>query len=269
MGDSASDSYRANDNRGGAYRPVTFNWLELLVRTGRVDAGPWGSFTEPRRIDYARNWARSGATVTTLLSRYQHTGLAAQVAPEGVEFAVLWIGANDFHPNSGYRDVYTGTVSGAALQRKIDRMIAYTRTAAETVRNAGTNILILPVADYGYQPAMILRYPDPVKRARVSNAIAAVNAGVQQHFAGQPSVVVVSMAESLSIYAQPLVVDGVTMNCAAQGDHPSYCVLADGHAGTVLNGLLANLIIGKVNAAFGLGIMPLTQLEILQQAGLR
>ena len=61
LGDSVSDEYRADDNRGGAYGPTTLNWMELLVRYRGLDSGPWGTRSAPRRTGYEYNWARSGA----------------------------------------------------------------------------------------------------------------------------------------------------------------------------------------------------------------
>src|SRR5512141_924064 len=89
IGDSTTDSYRAEDNRGGTCcKASTYNYLELLVRTGRVDAGAWAYYGGPRRTDYARNWARSGATSYDVISAGQHTGLAAQARATVVRFAV-------------------------------------------------------------------------------------------------------------------------------------------------------------------------------------
>ena len=49
MGESSSDEFRADDNRGGAYAATTLNWLELLVTHRGLDAGPWGTWGGTRR----------------------------------------------------------------------------------------------------------------------------------------------------------------------------------------------------------------------------
>jgi hypothetical protein len=59
LGDSGSDEYRADDDRGGAYATTTLNWLELLVRHRSFAAGPWGTRPSPRRTGYEYNWALS------------------------------------------------------------------------------------------------------------------------------------------------------------------------------------------------------------------
>jgi hypothetical protein len=59
MGDSGSDEYRADDNRGGAAHR-TLNWVELLVRyRGWMPAD--GATGESRRPGYESSWAMSGA----------------------------------------------------------------------------------------------------------------------------------------------------------------------------------------------------------------
>src|SRR6185295_5345010 len=67
MGDSGSDEYRADDNRGGAYAATTLNWVELLVRFRGLDFGPWATWGEPRRTGYEYNWARSGARAADVI----------------------------------------------------------------------------------------------------------------------------------------------------------------------------------------------------------
>ena len=100
MGDSLTDEY-AEETYDYAR-----NWLEQLTLFRAINTGPTaaeagqpgGTWGEPRRTGYEYNWARSGATSTTLLTDGQHTGLAALVAPEGISHVVLAIGSNDFIP---------------------------------------------------------------------------------------------------------------------------------------------------------------------------
>src|SRR5688572_27219803 len=69
LGDSSTDESQGTDNRGGAYAAGTYNWMELLVLYGKIDAGDWGDWPEPRRTGYEYNWSRSGATVSSLLGQ--------------------------------------------------------------------------------------------------------------------------------------------------------------------------------------------------------
>ena len=63
LGDSNSDEYRADDDRGGQYAAVTFSWVELIAARRGLNLGAWGTWGEPRRTGFKYNWSRSGATV--------------------------------------------------------------------------------------------------------------------------------------------------------------------------------------------------------------
>jgi hypothetical protein len=68
-----------------------------------------------------------------------------------------------------------------------------------------------------------------------------------------------------------LVVGGEHINLMEKGNNPYFATLNDtsGHVGTVVSGLVANLMfVEPLNDAYGLGIAPLTEEEILQNAGI-
>ena len=69
MGDSLTDEYGE-----ATYGLYAQNWLQQLVIHAGLDAGPIGSWGEPRRNFYEYNWARAGANSSTLLSQGQDTG---------------------------------------------------------------------------------------------------------------------------------------------------------------------------------------------------
>src|SRR5688572_10558042 len=120
MGDSNTDEYRADDNRGGFYAATTLNWVEQLVARRRLQFGPWGSWGEPRRTGFKYNWARSGVTAESMIRSAQHLGLAQQVAAGEVGYAIIFVGSNDFHVwNGTYQEIYDGSLSDSQLQAKI------------------------------------------------------------------------------------------------------------------------------------------------------
>ena len=122
MGNSLTDEYLEQPD--GAYAE---NWVEQLVEYAGVDVGPtaaeagqpggtWGS---PRRTGYQYNWARSGDDTSQMLSHGQHTGLAAQIEPEGIGYTVLMIGSNEFRPGGpGMPTTTFTTVSGRSLRSR-------------------------------------------------------------------------------------------------------------------------------------------------------
>jgi lysophospholipase L1-like esterase len=249
LGDSNSDEYRADNNRGGKYAATTLNWMELLVLKRGLNFGPWGDWGEPRRSGYKYNWARSGATVSSMLSSGQHTGLAEQVANGEVSYVLVWIGTNDFHPDNGtYREIYDGTLNDQAVQAKITQLLADLTTAMDTVLAAGdVKIIIVTIADPVISPDTLTTFPDTAGRQRVTDAINEVNLGMQK-LAAERGLLVADAAKFTEVILSHLdekgrlMVGGQQINFLEKGDEPHHMILGDagGHIGTVASGLVAN-----------------------------
>lgn len=278
MGDSNSDEYRANDSRGGDYADTTLNWMEQLAKNRSLNFGQWGDWGEPRRTGYEYNWARTGATAHSLITSGQHTGLAKQVADGKVSHVFLWIGDNDFHLTNGtYKEIYNGDLSDNELQAKIDQAIADIKTAVDTVLEAGpVSMVVVTISDKGLAPQAAFLFPNPAKRARVSKAIQAVNDGIKD-LADTRNVTVVDINSFAEVVLKRinrlglLEVGDQTINVLLQGDEPHHLQLSDksGHAGTVMSGLFANaLFVEPFNDAYRAGIEPLSDEEILSNAGI-
>jgi len=276
LGDSSSDEFRADDNRGGSYSATTLNWAELLVTYRSLNLGAWGVRSEPRRAGYSYNWARSGATAEEVVSGGQADGLAAQVAAGKVSTIVLMVGANDFALwNGTYAEVYDGTLSGESLSAKIRGIVESLRLAVNKVQVAGAaKIFVATLADRGTTPAFLATFPDPLKRQRVTDAIIAVNVGIRQ----MASANLVEVVDLFS-YGQSLLpridasgnldVGGEQISAVTPGDEPHHLVLGDNeHVGTVASGLIANYFIASFAAA-GIDIAPFTDQEMLANAGIK
>lgn len=279
LGDSNSDEYRADDNRGGAYASTTLNWIELLASLRGLDFGAWDTNRgEPRRSGFAYNWARSGATAATMISSGQHLGLAQQVANGDVSNVILYIGVNDFSVGSGqYARIYDGTVSGQALQDKIDGFISDVTEAVDVVLAAGpVRVLPLTVSDPGLDPATMTQFPDANRRQLVTDAIGEVNAGLSDLAASRGLIL-----GDLDVVAQELRaradangfidIGGEPIDLNGRGDEPHNIRLGDsvGHPGTVASGLFANLVvIDAFSREYGLDIVPLAEQELLAAAGI-
>ena len=277
IGDSNSDEYRANDNRGGAYAATTLNWVEQLVLYRGLNFGEWATRSEPRRTGYAYNWARSGATASSLLSSGQHTGIAQQVAAGEVTLVFVYIGANDFL-RARYLEIYDGTVSGAALTNKISGVIGDITTAVDTVLAAGqVEIVVLNLFDFSIDAAgFFAAFPDPVRRQIVTDAVRSVNAGLAA-MAQQRGIAVVDLtAVAADIFSGVdqngfITVGGELIDTVNRGNEPHHVALNDssGHAGTVSSGISANgLFIEPVNNSFGTSLVPFSDQEILNAAGI-
>jgi phospholipase/lecithinase/hemolysin len=277
LGDSNSDEYRANDNRGGGYSDVTFNWVEVLSTVRDLDFGTWGTRGEPRRTGYAYNWARSGARAEELVD--QQSGLAQQVASGQVDFVFLHIGSNDFHPRPGgdYGRIYDGSISNNQLQQKINGVISDILDAVGEVEAAGAKVVVTGVPDAGLVARYHSDYPSATGRQRVTDAIDEINDAIEAEANGNSNV---AFADISAFYAQLvtridsqgyLVVGGERINMAVTGNEPHFLQLDDSsaHLGTVGSGLMANgLFLEPLNAAFQTDIELLSDQDILCIAGI-
>lgn len=275
LGDSSSDEFRADDDRGGSYSATTLNWAELLVRYRAVNLGAWGVRSEPRRAGYSYNWARSAATAAEVVSGGQADGLAAQVAAGDVSTVILMVGANDFAAwNGTYAAVYEGTLSGDSLTAKTSRLVESLRSAVNRIRIAGAKkVFVATLIDRGITPAFLEAFPDPLKRQRVTDAIVAVNVGIRKMDSENLAHVVDLFSYGSSMLPRIdadgyLDVGGERISAVTPGDEPHHLVLGDNeHGGTVASGLIANCFIGSFAAA-GIDIAPFTEREILLNAGI-
>jgi hypothetical protein len=280
LGDSFYDEYQGTDARGGEYRAVTFNLVELLARNRSFHLGAWGDWGEPRRVGYQYNWARSGATSTTMIEMGQHSGLAEHIAAGNVTFVFIGIGSNDFSPYYGdfYERIYNGTMSDDELAQKVAGAIANVTLAVDTVRQAGAQgVAIALFMQWERDPTVPTLYPDAKRRQRVAQAIETVNEGPRV-MAAERGVAVVNQIEYGTTMLLPnldaegyLNVGGERIDFLHHGDEPHHSRLADReHVGTVASGLTANYyLIETLNRSFGQAIPPLSEEEILREAGLR
>ena len=278
LGDSNSDEYRADDNRGGSYASVTFSWVELIAAQRGVNLGAWGTWGEPRRTGFKYNWARSGSTVHDAIAAGQHTGLAEQVASGEVSHVIIWIGTNDFATwNGTYQEIYDGRLSGKALQAKLDGITADLALAVDTIENAGkAKVLLVTIAQRAISPDVISQFPDAAKRRRVSDAIQTTNAQLSAMASARGVAVVDSNGLMQALLQRvdktgQLHIGTVQINVFGQGSDPHNGQLDSdvGHPGTILSGLIANeMFIRPFDKQFGAGILPLSDDEILHSAGL-
>lgn len=279
IGDSNSDEYRADDDRGGSYASVTLSWNEQLEKIKGFDLGEWGCRPEPRRCGYANNWARSGANATGYISAGQHTGLAAQVASGAVTHVLIQASENDFNTwNGTYAEVYNGTLSGTQLQQKINNILQSYRTAVTTVQSAGNpQIVISTLGDKAIDPSIVASFPDPAKRQRVANAVASINQGIKA-LAQEKDIGVFDVDQftqtdlltRLNTQNYTIRVGNRDIIMLSRSNNPLHLQLDDsvGHPGTVGSGLFANAIMKAFNSKYGNNWELFSDQRILETAGL-
>ncbi len=277
IGDSQSDEYRADDNRGVNYPTSTYNWVEILAKERNINFGTWNYYEEPRRQGYEYNFARSGATAGSMTQSGQHIGLADYVKKGEVNVVIIYIGANDFAPylyDNAYSAIYNEELSREEIIRKENSIVADIQTAIETLQEAGDpKIFVVTIPDWGNHTAVKIGFPLPYKRYLVTQVINETNRklrSVTEEY-GVETIEVNDFYQGIrgNDTNYQVKVGDVILDQYIGQNNPRYLFLSDGiHPGTVLNGLFANYLVEHINPHLINPIKPLTTDEILRTAGL-
>ncbi len=268
MGDSLTDEYQTDEYLSGLC------WVEQLVKSRGLDFGAFSSVSrgEPRRQGYEYNWARYGAKATGDSSYdlpNQWAGLANQVIEGKVTYVYLGIGSNDFGPVGNYGTIALGNLVGSDLEAFIDSVVGRIEVALDEVCSTNDVRLILGnIPDNGVTPPTQRSY-NVEQRARVTDAIMQANAKIMA-IANQRVIPVIDIFGSGKLSLQDsLTIGGVLINTRGASNDPHNYFLSDGvHPGTVAQGLLANTFIEAINRAYHEDIEPLSDQEILANAGI-
>ena len=277
LGDSQSDEYRADDNRGVNYPTSTYNWVEILAKERNINFGTWNYYEEPRRQGYEYNFARSGATAGSMSQSGQHIGLANYVKRGEVNVVIIYIGANDFAPylyDNAYSAIYNEEMSREEIIQKENNIVADIQTAIETLQEAGDpKIFLVTIPNWGNHTAVKIGFPLPYKRYLVTQVINETNTklrNVTEEY-GVETIEINKFFQDIrgndSDYQ--VKVGDIILDQYIGQNNPKNLFLSDGiHSGTVLNGLFANYLIEHINPSINNPIKPLTTDEILKTAGL-
>jgi len=269
IGDSYTDEYRfyAPD------RSTARNYVEQLAEDRSLDFGSYttGIRSAPRNAGFKYNWAQSGDTSGDMLADGQVSGLAAQAAAGKVNLALIFAGGNDF------RGVFSSPDPLAALGTVVPTAVTNVFTAVNTLLGASPKmkVVVATVPKVSILPevrgAIAAGVLPQALADAVDTAIGAFDAQIRKLAASSKRITLADVdAKVTSIFSNtPLKIDGVKIDLATPSDNPTSLFLADGiHAGTVGQGLLANVFIGAINYATGRDIRALSQHEILENAGL-
>ena len=240
-----------------------------------------GQLERTRRNGYEYNWALSGATAEDVVNTGQATGLAQQVAAGRINTVVLYVGANNFAIwNNTYAKIYNGVLAEQALQDYINRIVSSIATAIDTVRTPeAVNMIVTNLRDRGQDSGFIPHFPDPAKRQAVTNAIVAVNVGIDIVVGARRHVALADLynyvdapkyKSRISLARGTVTVGREQISFRTPDDEPHHVMLSDDeHSGAVVQCLVANYIfIDPLNSKFGQRIRPFTDEECLTNAGI-
>lgn len=277
MGDSTSDEYRAENNRGGSYGATTHNWLEQLTKYRNVNFGTWGSWGGFRRSGYEFNYSLSGATTTSGKAANAHVAVGQLAASGRVNVVFYELGANDFAwYNQEFKDIYSGALAGDRLATYITKVVTnVSESVAEIDKSKKAKIIISLIPDMTVSPSVQAKFPDATKRKRVSDAVSAANARIRQIAISGGHAIFDTESLSGSILSKVdaqgnLVIGGEKISLISPGDEPHHVLLADEiHPGTVYAGVYANAWIAVANTIMGSQIAPFSDNDLLINAGIR
>ena len=308
LGDSDSHSYRDHlkgIERGGAYNDRTFSWLEGWHRLRPEEIEP-GAFEEsgsgrklamvqaffgqsprvPPKLDYAYNYALSGATCSTLQREWPEQGRWLQTRlqnePERWNdgLIVIRIGVNDFglpsHLAQWAEDPATGEAVVDGCLDDIAAMVTALRDASPAyIALVGvSHDYNLPLVDYDYG----LKLDKDFSQQELDNVIAVIDRfdqGLARQADGDPRITFIQGGQwypphfgSRRDGIRPDAAIGGVRIVNAIGDSPDHLVTEDCHFGTIASGLFLQGAIRQLNEAFALGLTPITDEELVTLAGL-
>lgn len=281
LGDSGIDAFRGTDNRGGAFGAFTFNPIELLARLRGFDLGSWGNYAEPRRTDYANNWARSSAISTDLAAQGQVSGLVNQVSAGSVDYIYIRVGANDFAwYDTLFGNIYSGALSGTSLTAELTTRANALLSAVDSLLSAGASGVIARTFPYwGEAQAISSGYNSTTGLNRVKNAVSAINTILKNGMANRDQNKVNLLDIMSGVWVETPFLEtyhGHTgtwygkefLYLDSFGDDPHYWMLSDQvHNGTIVNSFEANWGIVEPLRGFGVDIKPISPSEAWVEAG--
>lgn len=296
IGDSLTAEYEAIPDlpnipaEATAYAEVTvsgwesMSWVEVLAEL-RGDDFDFGenrklpaNWTIPRFSGFERNWAVPGIAAgqyedfvtSTALSNFAYWSFRQELDEELRERAdrvVIWLGANEFRGN--YGRLYDGESGESLIDGLIDdlkRIVRYVKG-----KNPHLQIVLVNVPDLGATPDKQAAHPDPVKRARVTAAIEAANAGIAE-LAEEEEIAVADAYRQTQrlVQNEPRFFGAVEIiNAEDEDNDPHYQFTRDGlHPNTASQIEIARLIIRAFKQGYGADIRQIKDAEALELLGI-
>lgn len=295
---------RGGSARGGLFRATTFQWVDVLarLRPNEVDLGPWQLFGErrswvadiwrglgrpsrhPRKEDYLFNMAISGAKCDHLLNgpRRQVPGLLAHMDRNAQRWrsgvVVIRIGINDLG-DVGTLDALTANPYDAAVAAKSTACLQAVERSVEEIRSRHpeTAILLVGLFNNVHWARNLDRWQDARALANIDAGLADFDNGLRRLAARTPRTTFFDDQAWFRSHWGDRAPDGrpayrpVRLGKTfevriSEGDHPAHAYIADGHVGTVWNGLWAQSILQTMAGAWGMHVTPISAEEISRLA---
>jgi len=289
--------------RGGPFRGTTFQWTEIWarLRPTEVDLGPWGRWgtrgtvaavwrvlglegRAPPKWDFRYNYAFSGArcnTLTETLAR-QAPPLVRRMNREPDRWSrgvvVVRIGINSIGKLEDL-DEYARTGPTPAIRARVAECLGYIERAVVLIRtrHPATRVVLVGIADDANWAKALDRWQHPVALANIAGVLDLFDGRLRALAAADPRTAFLDERawfarhwggrDSTGRPAYHAVgVGGAVPVSNTVGDHPRNLAVADGHAGTVANGLWLQELIRVIESNWRLGLTSVSLAEIARLA---
>ena len=290
--------------RGGPWQASTLQWTEILarLRPDAIDQGVLGPVGRrgalawlQRRIgagpvrqykqDFQDNLAYSGATCEDLnrADAGQVDNLLPRMDADPARwrqraFVVIRIGINNLgrvRQLEAFADSGLDAAAAATVKACADAV----GTAIQRIRarHPQVGVIVVGVLDNADWPRLHGRWHDPAALARIRAVLDAYDHRLQGIVAGLTNAAFIDDRAAFRRWFGGRGADGRPAYTAidfggsrpltmTEGDSPDHAVLADGHAGTVWNGLWADALLTVLNRLSGAQVPPITTDELLRLA---
>ena len=303
---SYHDSLQLRDSnaRGGGFRATTFQWTEVWsrLRPNEVNLGDWGVWGTslrtargirllgmesrgPRKLDYRFNMALSGARCVHLTetAARQAQPLVQLMDADSAGWAngivVIRIGINSVGRTEDL-DAYARNGPTPDARAKIDECVRYIESAIQLIRasHPTARIVVVGIADDSDWWENHDRWTTPSALTNIDAVLDLFDGRLRELAARDRNIAFLderswfrqqwgsrSRVDGHPAY-RAVKLGGPDSIVNASGDHPRNLGVADGHAGTVANGLWLNALIDVINQRWQLTLHPLTPTEIARLA---
>lgn len=307
LGDSDSHSYHDQvrltkaSARGGEFRPVTWQWTEVLSRLrGRaIDQGEWGTWgtpikvaefldwlglggRAPRKQDFRFNFAISGAECSDLMTGYhrQAPRLLALIDQDPVFWEsgviVIRIGVNSIGMEPQLAR-FAKEGATPAVREEVFQCVTRIQQSVDLLRSRHPRlrIVLVGILDNSDWPPLQGHWRSVQEHRNISVALDIFDDALRKMAASDPGIAFFDDRAWFRKYwgdhgpnGEPryrtVNLGGRNSVANTQGDAPTNAVVGDGHAGLVWNALWTKEFIELLNSAWGMNILPLSTEEIAQ-----
>jgi len=305
LGDSNSHAYQdyvwfsaGSTERGGSFRPRTFQWTEVLARLRgqQLDPGPWVRWGRPgvvalgrewmglpggrapRKEDYLYNFANSGASCKNLMGgRFRQVPrLVALMDQEPERWAhgvvVIRIGLNNW---GGSLDLQASHPLAPELREVAAYCAGEIGAAVRRIHasHPATRILLVGIGNEADDPANFERWQSAAEIRNIRTALDGFNAGIRHLTEGDARLAYFDDLAWFQAHWGSRSADGKpnykTVEIGPElrvtntiGDDPRNAVLADLHPGLVWNALWAQALVARLCETFDLPLTPIGDEEL-------